>query len=98
MHSFLLIVIVVLTMLYGLSWHDKSAREPVRTQRTTSYLLWTSEADSKRRPIKSNAFIPRSTKSSHSNGEMFAIWSFVAISFTGLFFAGYVIWAKCRGQ
>jgi hypothetical protein len=29
---------------------------------------------------------------------MLAIWSFVAVSFAALFFALYVIWAKCNGR
>jgi hypothetical protein len=37
-------------------------------------------------------------KSSHLNWEMLAIWSFVAVSFAALFFALYVIWAKCNGR
>jgi len=37
-------------------------------------------------------------KSSHLNWQMFAIWSFVVVCFAALFFAGYVIWAKCNGR
>ena len=41
---------------------------------------------------------PLPNKSLHLNWEMFAIWSLVAVSFAALFFAGCVIWAKCRGK
>jgi len=37
-------------------------------------------------------------KSSHLNWEMLAIWSVMVVSFAALFFAGYIIWAKCNGQ
>ena len=52
--------------------------------------------DSERLPIEPRAFVPRSNKSSHLNWVMLVIWSFVVVSFAALFFAGYVIWAKCQ--
>jgi len=52
--------------------------------------------EAERRPIEPRAFVPRSNKSSHLNWEMLVIWSFVVVSFAALFFAGYVIWAKCQ--
>jgi len=32
-----------------------------------------------------------------SDWQMVALWIFVAVSFAPLLFAGYVIWAKCKG-
>jgi hypothetical protein len=52
--------------------------------------------DSERCPIEPGALGPRSNKSNHLNWEMLTIWSFVVFSFAALFFAGYVIWAKCQ--
>ena len=54
--------------------------------------------DSERRPIEPRALGPRSNKSNHRNWEMFAIWSFVVVSLAALFFARYLIWAKCNGR
>jgi hypothetical protein len=98
MHSLLLIEFAVLTTFYALVWHQKPAREPDLARRTTSYLFWKSEEDSERRPIELRVFVPRSNKSSHLNWEMLVIWSFVAFSFAALFFAGYIIWARCHGK
>jgi hypothetical protein len=53
--------------------------------------------DSERRPIeRESESDPRPNKSPHLNWEMLVIWSFVVFSFAALFFAGYVIWAKCQ--
>ena len=55
--------------------------------------------DSERRPIERDSeSAPRRNKSNHLNWEMLALWSFVAVSFAALFFAGYIIWAKCNGK
>ena len=51
-----------------------------------------------RHPIEPGTFVLRSNKSPHLNWEVLAIWGFVVISFTALFVAGYVIWAKCHGR
>jgi len=93
-----MIAAVLLILLLALAWQDKPAREPVLARRTTSDLFWKSEKDSERYPNEPGAFVPRSIKASYLNWEMLAIWSFVAVSFAALFFAGYVIWAKCPGR
>jgi hypothetical protein len=41
---------------------------------------------------------PRKRALLHLNWEMFAIWSFVVVSFAAFFVAGYVMWAKCQGK
>jgi hypothetical protein len=41
---------------------------------------------------------PRKRALPRLNWEMFALWTFVVFSFAALFFAGYVIWAKCQGR
>ena len=41
---------------------------------------------------------PSGTKARRENLELFAIWSYVALSFAALFFSLYVIWAKCQGN
>jgi len=89
---------VLLILLLASVRHDKPAREPVLTRRTTSCLFWISEEDFERRAIEPGAFVPRSNKSSHLNWEMIVLWSFVAVSFAALFAAGYMIWTKCHGQ
>jgi hypothetical protein len=38
------------------------------------------------------------SKSNFPNWQMFALWIFVVTSFAALFFAGYIIWAKCNGR
>lgn len=96
MYSLTMITAVLLILLFALVWHDQPAREPVLARRATRYLFGKSEEDSERRPIEPRAVVPRSNKSSHPNRNLLAIWSFVAISFTALFVAGYVIWAKCH--
>jgi len=53
--------------------------------------------DSERRPIERESD-PRRNKSNSLNWEMLALWSFVALSFAALIFAGYVIWAKSNGK
>ena len=98
MHSLPLIAVVLLGMSYGLAWHNKPAREPVLARRATSHLFWKSEENSERRATEPRAFVPRSNKSSHPNWDLLAIWSRVVISFAALFFAGYVIWAKCLNR
>ena len=98
MHSLSLIAVAVLGALYGLAWHNKPTREPVLARRATSCLFWKSEVNPRQRAIEPRAFGPRPNKSPRLNWEMLAIWSFVAISFTALFFAAYVIWAKCHGR
>ena len=35
---------------------------------------------------------------SRLNREILVVWSFVFLSFAVFIFAGYVLWAKCRGQ
>jgi hypothetical protein len=47
---------------------------------------------------RKNQSDPRPSNSNHLNWEMFAIWSFVVVSFAALFIAGYVIWVKCHGE
>ena len=96
MHSLLLIEFAVLSTFYALVWHNRPAREPDLARRTTSYLFWKFEDHSERRAIEPGAFVPRSNKSSHLNWERLAIWSFVAVSFTALIFAGYITWARCH--
>jgi len=55
--------------------------------------------DSERRPIERDSeSAPPPKESSHLNLEMLGMWSFVVFSFTALFVAGCVIWAKCRGN
>jgi len=41
---------------------------------------------------------PRTDKVDRLDLEMVALWMFVFVSFAALFFAGYVIWAKCNGS
>lgn len=40
----------------------------------------------------------RPDKSIRLNWETFVVCSLVVVSFAALFFAGYVIWAKCNGS
>lgn len=55
--------------------------------------------DSEQRPIqRERASDPRLNQSNRLDWEMFALLSFVALSFAGLFIAGYIIWAKCQDQ
>jgi hypothetical protein len=55
--------------------------------------------DSTRRPSeRESKSDPRPNKSPQLNWKMLMVWSFVAVSFAALFFAAYVIWAKCRGS
>jgi hypothetical protein len=49
-------------------------------------------------PNRESEISPQPNPSHRLNWEMFAIWSFVAVSFAALFVAGYVIWAKCHGR
>lgn len=98
MFSLTMIAAVPLILLFALVWHAKPAREPVLARRTTNHRFWKSEEDSERHPIEPGAFVPHSNKSSRLNWEMLALWSFVAVSFAALFFAGYVIWVKCPGR
>jgi len=52
---------------------------------------------SERHPTKQErATSPPPHETSRLNWEMLVIWSFVVFSFAALFFAGYVIWAKCQ--
>ena len=41
---------------------------------------------------------PSPKKSNGLNWGMIAFWGFVIFTFAGLFFALYVIWAKCKGD
>jgi hypothetical protein len=40
---------------------------------------------------------PESGKADRLDWELVELWFFVLVSFAALFFAGYVIWAKCNG-
>ena len=44
------------------------------------------------------ASAPSGTRPRREGLELFAIWSYVVFSFAALFFALYVIWAKCQGN
>jgi len=98
MFPFTMTAAVLLILLFALVWHDALARETVLARRTTSHRFWKSEEDSERRPVEPGAFVPRSNKSSHMNWEMFAIWSFMVVSFAAFFYVVYMIWARCHGD
>lgn len=40
---------------------------------------------------------PVTEETRSSDWQTVALWIFVAVSFAALLFAGYVIWAKCKG-
>ena len=80
-----------------------SMHSPPRNHRSNGHQTGTCRS-SKTRSATGNAGrncespgAPRPNPSPRPNWDLIAVWSFVAVSFTALFFAVYVIWAKCRG-
>lgn len=49
------------------------------------------------RPKPNTTVRPLRSQYRRADWQMVALWAFVAVSFAALAFAGYMIWAKCRG-
>lgn len=84
--------------------NDCEVRDAVRNQRNREVATDFTESFRPRGPCEppleelDPEAEPRTGNADRLAWEMVALWIFVFFSFAALFFAGYVIWAKCNGS